>query len=178
MIGPRTFALLFAVAAAAPAVAADDLYTRFFAGVDGGKLCYLRVYDDAHLKSHPKQTVRRIFIDFDVNARSDETRKNGADNFEAGIGFMLKRSDEWYGQALSCKTAGDRFECFLEADGGTLILTPRGDALRLEVAGGADADIHAEGMNDFGAFGGRGSDDRVFILPRGDRKACDAAFAG
>ena len=30
----------------------------------------------------------------------------------------------------------------------------------------------------FGAFGGRGSDDRVFILPRGDRKACDAAFAG
>ena len=176
MIGPRTFALLFAVAAAAPAVAADDLYTRFFAGVDGGKLCYLRVYDDAHLKSHPKQTVRRIFIDFDVNARSDETRKNGADNFEAGIGFMLKRSSEWYGQALSCKTARDHFECYLEADGGTFTLTPRGNMLRLAVTGGPGSDIHTEGEKDFGTFGAPGSDDRVFLLPRSDRKICDAAF--
>jgi len=161
---------------ALPAAAADDLYTRSFAGVDGGRPCYLRVYDSAHLKSHPKQTVRRIFIDFDVNVRSDETRKNGPDNFEAGIGFMLKRSPEWYGQALSCKTAGDRFECFLEADGGTLTLTPQGDALRLDVAGGRDSDIHAEGEKDFGSFGKRGGDDRVFILPRGDRAVCDAAF--
>jgi hypothetical protein len=173
--GARTVAFVLFVAAAAPA-AADDLYTRYFAGADGGKVCYVRVYDDAHLKAHRKQTVRRIFIDFDVNARSDETRKNGADNFEAGIGFMLKRSDEWYGQALSCKTAGDRFECFLEADGGTLTLTPRGDVLRLEVTGGAGSDIHAEGEKDFGEFGGPGTDDRVFILPRGDRKTCDAAF--
>ena len=162
--------------AALPAAAADDLYTRSFAGVDGGRPCYLRVYDAAHLKSHPRQTVRRIFIDFDVNVRSDETRKNGPDNFEAGIGFMLKRSSEWYGQTLSCKTAGDRFECFLEADGGTLTLTPRGDTLRLDVAGGPDSDIHAEGEKDFGSFGGRGSDDRVFILPRGDRAVCDKAF--
>ena len=172
----RSVLTLLAVATAAPALAADDLYTRFFAGIDGGKVCYVRVYDDAHLKSHPKQTVRRIFIDFDVDARSDETRKNGADNFEAGIGFMLRRSDEWYGQALSCKTAGDRFECFLEADGGTLTLTPRGDALRLEVTGGTGSDIHAEGEKDFGEFGGPGTDDRVFILPHGDRKTCDAAF--
>jgi len=162
--------------AALPAAAADDLYTRSFAGVDGGRPCYLRVYDGAHLKSHPKQTVRRIFIDFDVNVRSDETRKNGPDNFEAGIGFMLKRSSEWYGQALSCKTAGDHFECFLEADGGTLTLTPRGDTLRLDVTGGKDSDIHTEGEKDFGAFGKRGSDDRVFILSRGDRAVCDAAF--
>jgi len=177
VIHPQAIAFVLMAAAASPAAAADDLYTRTFAGAEGGKPCYLRVYDDAHFKSHPKQTVRRIFIDFDVNARSDETRKNGADNFEAGIGFMLKRSDEWYGQALSCKTVGERFECFLEADGGTLTLTPRGDALRLEVSGGADSDIHAEGEKDFGEFGGPGTDDRVFILPRADRKACDAAFA-
>jgi hypothetical protein len=172
----RFVLVLLAVAAAAPALADDDLYARTFAGIDGGKVCYVRVYDDAHLRTHPKQTVRRIFIDFDADARSDETRKNGADNFEAGIGFMLKRSDKWYGQALSCKTAGDHFECFLEADGGTLSLTPRGDALRLEVTGDASSDIHAEGEKDFGEFGGPGTDDRVFILPRGDRRTCDAAF--
>ena len=169
-------ALAMAALAAVPALAADDLYTRYFAGRDGGKACYARSYDEAHLKSHPKQMVRRIFIDFDAATRSDETRKNGADNFEAGIGFMLRRSDEWYGQALSCKTAGDRFECYLEADGGTFTLMPRGDALRLEVTGGAGSDIHAEGEKDFGAFGAPGSDDRVFILPRADRTLCDAAF--
>lgn len=172
----RWSVLVLMAVTAAPALAADDLYTRYFAGIEGGKVCYLRVYDDAHLKAHPKQTVRRIFIDFDADARSDETRKNGADDFEAGIGFMLKRSPEWYGQALSCKTAGGHFECYLEADGGTLSLTPRGDALRLEVTGGAGSDIHAEGEKDFGEFGGPGTDDRVFILPRGDRKTCDAAF--
>lgn len=162
--------------AALPAAAADDIYSRYFANADHGRPCYLRDYDDAHLRSHPKQTVRRIFIDFDVNTRSDETRKNGPDNFEAGIGFMLKRSPEWYGQALSCKSVADRFECALEADGGMLTLTPDKDALRLTVAGSAGADIHAEGEKDFGSFGGRGSDDRVFILRRGDRSVCDAAF--
>ena len=176
MIEPRTIAFVLIAAAMSPAAGADDLYTRFFAGVNGGRPCYVRIYDDAHLKSHPKQTVRRIFVDFDVNTRSDETRKNGADNFEAGIGFMLKRSSEWYGQALSCKTVRDRFECYLEADGGRLTLTPRGDALRLEVSGGRGSDIHAEGEKDFGEFGAPGSDDRVFILPRGDRAVCEAAF--
>jgi len=173
----RALALVLTAAAVSPAaLAADDLYTRFFAGVDGGRPCYVRVYDDAHLKAHPKQTVRRIFIDFDVDRRSDQSRKNGADDFEAGIGFMLKRSSEWYGQALSCKTVRDHFECYLEADGGTFTLTPRGKALRLEVSGGRGSDIHAEGEKDFGTFGAPGSDDRVFLLPRGDRKICDAAF--
>ena len=169
-------ALLLTGAIVSPAAAADDIYTRYVAAPDGGKPCYLRVYDDAHLKTHAKQTVRRIFVDFDINQRSDERRKNGPGDFEAGIGFMLKRSQEWYGQSLSCKTVRDHFECFLEADGGTLTLTPRGDALRMEVAGGQGSDIHAEGATDFGQFGGKGTDDRVFVLPRGDRSICDAAF--
>ncbi len=173
----RALALVLTAAAASPAaLAADDLYTRYFAGVDGGRPCYQRVYDDAHLKAHPKQTVRRIFVDFEVDRRSDQSRKNGADDFEAGIGFMLKRSSEWYGQALSCKTVRDHFECYLEADGGTFTLTPRGKALRLEVTGGAGSDIHTEGEKDFGTFGAAGGDDRVFLLPRGDRAVCDAAF--
>jgi hypothetical protein len=168
--------ILIVILPALPALAADDPYSRMFSGVDGGRPCYLRVYDDAHLKRHPKQTVRRIFIDFDVNVRSDETRKNGADNFEAGIGFMLKRSPEWYGQALSCKTTDNRVDCYLEADGGRLTLTPRGKDLQLEVGGGPDGEINAEGEKDFGSFGGRGSDDRIFILRRSDRTVCDNAF--
>ncbi len=172
----RRALFLILMIAASPAIAADDPYSRYFAGAAGGRPCYLRVYDDAHLKSHPKQTVRRIFVDFDVNVRSDATRQNGPDNFEAGIGFMLKRSSEWYGQALSCTTVANHIECYLEADGGRLTLTPRGKTLRLEVSGGPDGEISAEGEKDFGSFGARGSDDRVFILPLGDRAVCNAAF--
>lgn len=171
----RPLAVVAFIVAGTASAAADDLYTRYFAGVNGGKPCYARYYDDAHLKAHPKQQVRRIEIDFDVNERSDPDGKNSAANFQAGIGFMLKRSREWYGQALSCKVAGNRFECYLEADGGTFALIPRGDALRLEITGGPTSTIHAEGERDFGEFGGPGGDDRVFVLPRADRKLCDAA---
>ena len=45
-----------------------------------------------------------------------------------------------------------------------------------ETAATLVADIHAEGEKDFGSFGARGSDDRIFILPLGDRAMCDAAF--
>jgi hypothetical protein len=169
--------LVLVLGGATGAAAADDLYTRYFAGIAGGKPCYARYYDDAHLKAHPKQQVRRIEIDFDANERSDPQTKNSAADFQAGIGFMLKRSREWYGQALSCKQAGDHFECFLEADGGTFNLYPRGDALRLDITGGPGSGIHAEGEKDFGEFGGPSTDDRVFILPRADRKLCDAATA-
>ena len=56
----RALTLVLTAAAVSPAaLAADNLYTRFFTGVDGGRPCYVRVYDDAHLKAHPKQTVRR-----------------------------------------------------------------------------------------------------------------------
>jgi hypothetical protein len=168
-------AVLSALLGGTIAAKADDIYTRYFGGADGGKPCYARYYGDAHLKAHRKQTVRRIEIDFDAAWREDEGGKNRAGDFLAGIGFMLKRSPEWYGQELYCKTLADHFECNLDADGGSLRLIPHGDALRMEVVGGSGSNIHTEGEKDFGEFGNVGSDDRVFILPRVERKLCDAA---
>ena len=166
--------LLTLVGALLPARASDDLYARYFGRVADGKPCYARYYNDAHLKAHPTQMVRRIEIDFDANLRDDKGKNTGSD-FQAGIGFVLKHSHEWYGQEIHCKTVNDYFECDLEADGGNIRLIPRGDALRLEVLGGEGSDIHVEGLKDFGTFGRVGSDDRVFILPRADRKLCEAA---
>jgi len=120
--------------------------------------------------------VRRIAIDFDLSQRTDD-KKSSAEDFQAGIAFMLKRSPEWYGQLLYCKTIGEHFECYLDADGGQIKLTPSGRALRLEVTsgGGGTGQVAAEGAKDFGEFGGKGSDDRVFILPRAARSVCDSA---
>lgn len=154
--------------AASVAMAADDLYARYFADADGGKPCYARYYDAAHLKTHPKQTVRRIDVDFDKNFGEGTDPKNSPEKFEAGIAFMLKSSGEWYGDALYCKTVSGGFDCYLDADGGTIRLMPQGDALRLEVT----RQIAVEGRKDFAGFGIPDGGDRVFILPRADRKLC------
>ena len=91
---------------------------------------------------------------------------------------MLKRSNEWYGQELFCKVTADHFDCYLDADGGKLRLTPEGDGLRLETTdgGGGTDQIVVEGT-DWGEFGTPCGDDRVFILRRADHKLCDAANA-
>ena len=161
-------------AGSAAATTADDLYARYFGDADGGKPCYARYYDRSHLRAHPKQTVRRIEVDFDKDFGEGVGPKNTAASFEAGIGFMLKRSNEWYGDALYCKSLDGRFDCYLDADGGTIRLTPQGDALRLDVTGGGGGadQIAVEGRKDFAQFGGPGSDDRMFVLPRADRKLC------
>jgi len=171
-------ALVLLSATAGPSAAADDLYTKYFAGVAGGKPCYARSYDDAHLKSHPRQTVRRIEVDFDQGQR-DDGGKNTAANFQGGIGVMLKRSSDWYTQEIHCKTGATRFDCYLEGDGGLIRLIPSGTGLRLEVESGGGGTDHLviEGAKDFAEFGGPGSDDRVFLLPRADRKLCDASTA-
>jgi hypothetical protein len=161
----------------AAAATADDIYARFFADADGGKPCYARYYDRTHMGAHPKQTVRRIEVDFDKDFGEGADPKNTAASFEAGIGFMLKRSGEWYGDALHCKTLGGRFDCYLDADGGTIRLTPQGDALRLDVTGGGGGtnQIAVEGRKDFAQFGAAGNDDRVFVLSRANRKLCSNA---
>jgi len=51
---------LSSIAVSPSAANAVDIYTRYFAGVSGGKPCYARYYGPAHLNAHPKQTVRRI----------------------------------------------------------------------------------------------------------------------
>jgi len=77
--------LLTSVGGLLPVRASDDLYVRYFGGVADGKPCYAQYYNDAHLKAHPKQTVRRIEIDFDASWREDEGGKNTGSDFQAGI---------------------------------------------------------------------------------------------
>ena len=89
------FALLLSSIAASPSPANPvDIYTRYFAGVSGGKPCYARYYGPGHLNAHPKQTVRRIEVGFDHDRRDDKSTKNTPADFQASFGFMLKRSNE------------------------------------------------------------------------------------
>jgi len=169
---------LSSIAASPSAATSVDIYTRYFGGAKGGKPCYARYYDRAHLNTHPHQTVRRIEVGFDQERRDDKATKNIPADFQASFGFMLKRSTEWYGQELFCKVVADHFDCYLGADGGKFRLTPEGSGLRLQITGGGGGtdQIVAEGT-DWGEFGARGGDDRVFILRRAERKLCNRAGA-
>lgn len=169
--------ILVAVLSMAPLAAraggGDNKSTFFdavFANAQGGTPCYGRTYDDAHLKAHPEQKVRRIEIDMDKTNAND--RVNTAENFELGMAIMTTKSSEWYGNAAFCKAADQSAECFLDGDGGKFKLTAADDgAVRLETG---DYGIGFEGEKDFVEFSGSSGDDRVFLLKPG-RDECNAA---
>jgi hypothetical protein len=163
------------------AAQADSMYDRYFGQRDKGMPCYARNYDAAHLKKHPKQSVQRIEIDYDVK-EGDTDRPNTANYFEIGFGFMLKHSRKWNGDAAYCKTANGFFDCYLDADGGLFHLTPQGDGLRLDVVNrggtgknGNQINVEGSGDEDSVGFGTPGGDDLSFLLPHAERAVCDAA---
>lgn len=169
--------IVFCVAACAAAysvpnahAADEDFFTVMFAKVQGGKPCYGRTYDDAHLKDHPKQIVRRIEIDMDKTDAN--ARVNTAERFELGVAVMTTKSEEWYGNSAICQGGQDSAECFLDGDGGKFKLTSdEGGAMRLETG---DYGIGFEGATDFIELKSDSGDDRVFVLKPG-RDECDAA---
>jgi hypothetical protein len=160
----------------ASAAHADGIYDKYFAKAGGGKPCYARVYDSAHLKAHPRQKVTDMEVDFDTK-EGDSDRPNSEKYFEIGVGFRLKsKPKEWVGAAAYCKTTAGFFDCYLDGGGGTFRLTPQSSALKFDVVEGADESgaLAVDNGDDFPVFGAPGSDDRAFILPPADRKVCDA----
>src|SRR5438874_11683857 len=96
----KAFAVvLLAVTCGASAAGAADLYAKYFADADGGRVCYARYYEAAHLAAHPRQTVRRIMVDYDRHTHEDADPENTAAKFIAGIRFMLRNAGTLYTQA-------------------------------------------------------------------------------
>jgi hypothetical protein len=148
-----------------------DFFEAYFARAQNGKPCYGRTYDDAHLKAHGQQKVRRIEIDMDTTDSSE--RRNSAERFELGIAVMTRSSTEWYGQVAICKATPAAADCYLEGDGGLFKLTSASDdGLRLETG---SYGISFEGTKDFLELPAT-SDDRVFNLKPG-RSECNASDA-
>lgn len=154
---------------AMPAAAGD--YEAWFAGKPGGVACYARGYDAAHLAAHPRQKVVEIELDFD--AREAESEGNRPSRFVVGLGVRLKGKKDWYTNSMLCnERAMGGVACSLEGDGGQLDLQPSGDGLEMRLT----SEISIEG-DDFITFGGKTSDDNVFILKTAPQSVCDASTA-
>ena len=153
------------------AATSDDLYNSYFANVLDGAPCFAATYDDAHLKDHPTQRVRKIEID--LSKQNSDGSPNSADRFEIGFALMLTTGPEWYGQAASCKTNDNDFECFLEGDGGVFRLTPlNGGGLRLDTG---ESGIALEGGSGDVELSGKNGDNRVFDLVQSKEECLSAS---
>jgi len=164
---PAIFALL--VSAAAPAFAGD--YEIWFARKSGSMACYARTYDAGHLAAHPRQKVRAITLDFEASRADSEG--NTPLRFLVGLGVMLKDKQGWYASPAFCgESPQGGFQCFLEGDGGRFRLVTSGPVMKIALSG----EVAIEG-DDFISFGGKASDDNVFILKPAPQKVCDESTA-
>jgi hypothetical protein len=88
----------------------------------GFKGCYERVYDKAYLKKHRKQDVMKIRLQLGVGKGLDGPFEL-LDRVDAGF----RKKPIYRGNLVECKTKGDELSCAIEGDGGTFIVTDRGD---------------------------------------------------
>ncbi|QQA43783.1 hypothetical protein [Pelagovum pacificum] len=86
--------------------------------------CYVREYDDVHIKSHPAQTVKWIRIGFDLLPDYSETNAYVIAQFldrgraaEDGVGGMT------LDQSAICWEYEGTWSCGVECDGGSFDIT-------------------------------------------------------
>jgi hypothetical protein len=91
------------------------------------KGCYERVYDKAYLKMHRKQNVMKIRLQLGVGKGLDGPFEL-LDRVDAGF----RDKPIYKGNLVECSKRGDELSCSIEADGGSFVVTDRGeDSLRI-----------------------------------------------
>ena len=106
--GAAATALLSAASAFAETPA---LFETHFANVQGGTPCYARTYDEAHLKAHPKQTVKAV--ELEMERTNPDGTVNTAQNFELGFCVQVTRSADGYVGLAIWEDSGGDIDCFL-----------------------------------------------------------------
>jgi hypothetical protein len=154
----------------------------------GQEACFGRVYDAAHLASHPRQQVTSFHLahEFAADPNSefppaamDEIRKADGDNGHVSVTAYVRFRDRpgVYSNGLSCyRTEEGRTLCGVDCDGGSFSLKTSGASLLLEnegfvVVGGCGAN---EEESEERVSVSPGADDRVFRLDPKPVAACRA----
>jgi hypothetical protein len=107
----RNVLAVIAVLALSPSAA----YAQF-------KGCYERVYDQRYLKTHRKQDVIKIRLQLGV-AKGNDSAFELLDRVDAGF----RKRAIYDGGLIECQPAGDELSCNIEADGGSFVVTDRGE---------------------------------------------------
>jgi hypothetical protein len=169
---PRVVGALILLAFATPALA------QILPPEGGRKGCWRRVYESAHLASHPRQTVAEMTFFLRVkgyDAKGDEVARN-PDHFFYNFALAAKRRGEARARVTSGDCSGEAaMQCAVDCDGGGAVIerAPKGDGLVLKledegIAFGNDCDTHR------GTFLAPGADDKIFLLEAQPISACKA----
>lgn len=125
--------------------------------------CYARLYDAAHLASHPQQTVQTFFVGTaGAEWRPTETPGHSA----VAFGFHITGHNDLYSGVAMCAPNGEALACDVESDGGSFAIARNGDGLRVTLRR-----LEVEGPNDFSPDLAA-ADNRVMLLPRAEASAC------
>lgn len=183
----RAIALSIVLGAASPAIAQSDLQpgfdTRLLAiapAKDKAESCFLRRYDAAHLRAHPRQKVEAIGLCVEVERilpeeKADPVRYRYNFDFAAKLKGRAKPATTGgecgfaYVPLAEQPLRGPAIHCGVDCDGGGIRVESRkdGDELlvrleRIRVSGGCGGED--DEANAFDLEGG--ADDRVFLLPK------------
>ena len=144
----------------------------------GRKGCSRRVYDTAHLASHPRQSVAEMTFFLRVkayDAKGNEVARN-PDHVFYNFALAAKRRGEARARVTSGDCTGEAaMQCVVDCDGGGAVIerAPKGEGLVLKLEGegiafGNDCDT------DRGTFLAPGADDKTFLLEAQPAEACAA----
>jgi hypothetical protein len=134
---------------------ADTFYDRILAEPGGVVRCYARIYEDAHMRSHPRQRVTHFFL-----RHSEAQDLTPPETFDIVIGYRLKESVDVFVTEAGCAAEGDGAICDAEGDAGSLKLAGDGQEVTVTI----DDRLHLEGRVSFSPDLARDGDDSPLLL--------------
>jgi hypothetical protein len=153
------------------AAATDSEFALF--GKDPGKdkayACYIRRYDAAHLKSHPKQNVADMMLFVNSFVDSDMGRQ-----YTLGIGVHFRKKATLFQLSGGCSVADDGksgLSCGIDCDGGRIDVRVK-DAASILVSIPDGARTWEAGEEEPPANARFGVDDKLFRLDRTKLQDC------
>lgn len=176
----RTIATLVAaglvLGAGGTAASADETDVKIFGYEPGdarAAACFVRVYDEAHLKAHPQQNVTTMTML--VDGEPDDAGRY----YALSLGVTFRGSDSQMRASGGCGATADGVElisCGIDCDGGTIGLRFRdAGSILVDIPDGArtwDPDAPEDEEEFVDTVGRFGPDDKVFRLDRADPSQC------
>ncbi len=161
--------------AIAPAHAGDAVVDDALFGVNSGTgraaACFIRHYDKAHLKAHPKQNVTDMVLMVD----RWPAEEGGGYSASIGVEFRgLNKQLRVSGTCSSVEVGTVSLGCGIDCAGGIIGVRLRdADTVLVDIPDGARTWDPESDSDDTPAEAAFGSDDKTFKLTRTDLKECE-----
>jgi len=170
-------ALCGGAAAAEPERSAFPALSAILPAQTGNKACYVRTYDAAHLKAHPRQHITAMKFLLAVETYPEPSKKEQPEDlyyYPFAMQVMRRGESRPLHTAGDCLTVGG-IHCVVDCDGGAVNLDemPPADSLIVRISEYGVRMFH-DCDDGEGILVMPGADDKVFRLDKAALDACRA----